>query len=166
MCSTSSTSNVSFFWIGHQKMSFYNPHPMNRAGSYVTLWSVWWPLHFKLNGRCEYRSPRLCILMKHDCNTTWENKMATLNGIRGTPFDPLSTIVIKPQSWCQKQTMLCWNKALWLDFASHMNSLNHLECFISLVPSDFTLNYVYDIDSWVIALMKTEKIYHEPLYVE
>ena len=47
-----------------------------------------------------------------------------------------------------------------------MNSLNHLECFISLVPSDFTLNYVYDIDSWVIALMKTEKIYHEPLYVE
>ena len=46
-----------FCWLGHRKMYFfYIPliHPKNRAwrwytSCYVTLWSVWWPHHFKLN---------------------------------------------------------------------------------------------------------------------
>ena len=34
---------------------------------------------YKLNWRSEYRSPTLCLLMNHDCNTTWDNEMVTLH---------------------------------------------------------------------------------------
>ena len=48
-----------YCWLGHHKMSFYStPHTMNRprrknASCYITRWSVWWPQHYKLNGRSE-----------------------------------------------------------------------------------------------------------------
>ena len=49
---------------------------------------------FKLNGMSEYRSPTLCLLMNQDCNTTWDNKLVTLNGIRGSSANHLQIIVI------------------------------------------------------------------------
>ena len=60
-----------FCWLGHRKISFYYPHPMNRAGRqdtscYIILWSAWWPHHFKFNGR---RSCTPCLLINHEYNT-------------------------------------------------------------------------------------------------
>ena len=44
-------------------------------------------------------------------------------------------------------TMLCWNKALWLDVWSLVNIFNQLECITSAQCSFATLEFVYDIDS-------------------
>ena len=34
-----------------------------------------------LDGRSEYRSPTLCLLMNQDYNTIWDNKMVKIYGI-------------------------------------------------------------------------------------
>ena len=44
--------------------------------------------------RSKYRSPTLCLLMNHDYDSTWDNKMVTLNGIRGSSANHLPIIVI------------------------------------------------------------------------
>ena len=64
---------------------------------YITLWYLQLPDQFMLNLRSEYRSPFLCILMNNDDNNTWENKMVTLNGIRGSSANQLQIIVIRNQ---------------------------------------------------------------------
>ena len=57
---------ISFVWFSSFLLAIARclsttPHPINRAGRkytscYITLWSLWWPNHLKLNGRSELRS--------------------------------------------------------------------------------------------------------------
>ena len=54
--------------------------PWIEQGSRILLFTLLYDLCdgltiFTLNGRSEYRSPTLCLLMNHDCNTTWDNKL-------------------------------------------------------------------------------------------
>ena len=47
-------------------------------------------------------------------------------------------------------TTLCWNKAPWLDVASHMTMFNKSECFISRKNTYATLKCLCEIKSWSI----------------
>ena len=53
------------------------------------------------------------------------------------------------KSFNLRTTILCWHKALWLDVASHVASFNQSESIISEKNCFATLEFVYDIGSWL-----------------
>ena len=112
-------------------MSFYYPssHEWSRdslwVSCYITLWSVWWPQHFKLIGRSEYRSPTLCLLMNIDYIITRDNKIVTSNSNRGSSANQLQ--------------ILCIVILLRLMMLTYLNIVTELDkCFIVLVPRNLS----------------------------